>query len=733
MTSMRNGRCSAQGSQIRVDCMKECGFSDAVCVEEMLARWEVSEVWREAFHRKPPKENPNSFANNENNLHFLNIANNNNKEDENNLDFSIMSDKPLCPVFSDSVEVVRNERITAGNIHAIVAILDLISQTCFMEEKKDFLRTRMQSCVEVLSNEVNDTTLVLSNEVNDTTLDLSDEENKEALQSLHFYAQSSTAKTLGHAIQSPSPLTHSAYPLSFLEPSGMFSLSVTSVHDLFVSNAFNLLTIIETWLSSSDTASIAAPITFTFDYMAMANHILNSSAIPNWQFVPEKNTSWVLLSSLHKLALSLVDNIFSSNLSIYQDFLYLKAQKVNKDSDFTFQFNSSGQAVSGEILINKERQEDLSDASAVSIAFPTFGKILPTESENVSVNGLVMSVVLRGNLTNILLRFEKINKEPNIISVCTAWDEEKKKWTQNGCQTQEETKDYTLCRCNYSEDFLSFSVLMSPKSKSSITLYYISVIGLCISICSLILCLIFEAITWKHVTKHKTAYMRHVAIVNIAVSLLIGNTWFIVSTKVYKANTSTPCIAATYFIHLFYLCVFFWMLVLGLLILYRIVFVLHDMSKCKMLWIAFTLGYGCPLLICALTVAITFTEEGHPYTRSDTCWLNWDESKALLSFVIPVLAIIGVNALIVLVVIIILLRPSIGENRRTHERNSLLQVGRCVAILTPLLGLTWGIGIATMIENSSEVFAYIFTVLNALQGLFILVFGTLTDTTIGGN
>ncbi|KAM4771225.1 adhesion G protein-coupled receptor F4 [Rhinophrynus dorsalis] len=473
-------------------------------------------------------------------------------------------------------------------------------------------------------------------------------------------------------------------------------------------------------------------ITDAQEYSIMANHILNSSTIPNWSLVPKQNASLVLLGSLHTLASSLVGKIpFSSPVDIQNDFLHLQANKVTEDSDFKFQFNDARQPVNGEILIRKEEFRDVFDMAAVSIGFLTLGQILPTESENISVNGLVMSVVLSSHHSEILLKFEKVNKSSNINSYCTAWDGGQEKWTQDPCQLQEESKNYSICKCNYSPKYLSFSILMSPKTKNNQALYYISVIGLAISIFSLILCLLIESLLWKNITKQKTAYIRHVSIVNIAVSLLIADVWFIVGTTIHKSKISNLCIATTFFIHFFYLSLFFWMLVLGLFILYRTILVFHDMQRTVMQCISFTLGYGCPLIICLLTIAITLSNPKKPYTRQDSCWLNWSESKALLAFVIPVLVIVAANAVIILTVIVILLRRSLGEMARISEISSLVQIGRCVGILTPLLGLTWGIGIATVIEDSSEVFDYLFTILNAFQGLLILLLGTLMDAKTG--
>ncbi|OCT81317.1 hypothetical protein XELAEV_18028135mg [Xenopus laevis] len=460
----------------------------------------------------------------------------------------------------------------------------------------------------------------------------------------------------------------------------------------------------------------------------MANHILNTSTISNWSLVLQKNASSVLLTSLHDLALSMASsNDTLPRMSIQKDFLYLQSKNFSEDNDFTFHFNSTQQPANGQIFIEKEKVRDLSELFAVSLAYPTLGNILPTESDNVSVNGLVMSLALSSNVNEILLKFEKVNKSLSINNHCAAWDRAKKTWIQDSCQMQEDSVKHTVCKCNYSENYLSFSILMSHKASVDPALHYITLIGLGISICSLVLCLIIEASVWRHITSHRTAYMRHVSIANIAVSLLLADVWFIVGAATYKTKSSGVCITSTFFTHFFYLSLFFWMLIMGLSILYRIFLVYHDMSATRMLVILFSVGYGCPFLISILTLVITLSQPGKPYTREDSCWLNWEPSKALLAFVIPAFLILAVNAVVTCTVISVLLRPSIGQTPRANERGYLVQIGRCVAILTPLLGLTWGIGIATIIEDSSIVFDYLFTILNALQGFLILLLGTLMD------
>lgn len=152
-------------------------------------------------------------------------------------------------------------------------------------------------------------------------------------------------------------------------------------------------------------------------------------------------------------------------------------------------------------------------------------------------------------------------------------------WDSSGCYVHNVDGDSVSCICDH---LTSFSILMSPDSPYpgsllGILLDIISYIGLCFSILSLAACLVVEAVVWKSVTKNRTSYMRHTCIVNIAASLLVADIWFIVAAAIhdhfYPLN-ETACVAATFFIHFFYLSVFFWMLTLGLMLFYRLVFIL---------------------------------------------------------------------------------------------------------------------------------------------------------------
>ncbi|XP_037837347.1 adhesion G protein-coupled receptor F4-like [Kryptolebias marmoratus] len=213
-------------------------------------------------------------------------------------------------------------------------------------------------------------------------------------------------------------------------------------------------------------------------------------------------------------------------------------------------------------------------------------------------------------------------------------------------------------------------------------------------------------------------------------SLLVANIWFFIGAAVSDVEKILPpaCIVATFFIHFFYLALFFWMLASALLLLYRLVKIFHGgLSERSMLAIGFSLGYGGPLIIATTTIAVTAPSDEY-IQEPAVCWLNWNESKALLAFVIPALLIVVINLIIVLVVIYKMLMKKVERKAaQVDERHVLVIITRTLALLTPLFGLTWILGVGTMFFPKTREIHIAFACSNSIQGFFIWVCGTLME------
>ncbi|XP_063078205.1 adhesion G-protein coupled receptor F1-like [Engraulis encrasicolus] len=349
-----------------------------------------------------------------------------------------------------------------------------------------------------------------------------------------------------------------------------------------------------------------------------------------------------------------------------------------------------------------------------------------------NINAAVILVQINVEISNISLTFDLINETEEGTPQCVFWNfdllDGLGAWDTFGCELTSNLNGTVTCECNHTT---SFSILMSPFIPQALKdlLDFITYIGVGISIASLIICLVIEGIIWRSQTGNDISYMRHVSVVNVAVSLLIADIWFIIGAAVSGVEETSigACRAATFFIHFFYLALFFWMLVSALLLFYHTVMVFSNLTRTVTMALAFIIGYGAPLLIAVVTIAAT-AGSGEYIRQNRICWLNWDQSMALLAFVIPALTIVAINFLIMLVVLYKILKRGVGNTRQDTDKHALVVIARCVAILTPLFGLTWGFGIGIMVAPDAVGLHIVFAALNSLQGLFILVFGTLLDS-----
>ncbi|KAM4694428.1 adhesion G protein-coupled receptor F5-like [Discoglossus pictus] len=475
------------------------------------------------------------------------------------------------------------------------------------------------------------------------------------------------------------------------------------------------------------------------NFLDSVSIVVDDTAKNTWTQVPDRTgKSSELLQSVEKFAEKL--NIENGSISIRSTNVILSGiTKTDSTSDYDKNFTFTQSDLTGTVQIDKEHLANIAaNARIVSIAYATMKDVLPINtntSKPGTINGLVMTTIVSNFSNNNFLISMKFKKSNTNLTKgdCVFWNFIISDWDNTGC-TAVFTGDYVDCQCNH---LTSFSILMSSGGIDDKVLDLITYIGVGISIFSLVVCIIVEATVWKSVTKNKTSYMRHICLVNIALSLLVADIWFIVGAfvrpKPSEVNPdvydkpSDACVTATFFSHLFYLSVFFWMLTMGLILFYRLVYVLHDMSKTTMMAISFVMGYVCPLIIAVITVAVTMSQSTKPYTASKFCWLNFEESMAFIAFIAPALTILLINFIILIVVIVKLLRPTIGDRPKKDEKNTLVHIAKSIAILTPLLGLTWAFGIGTVAKDSPTWLHGIFAALNSLQGLFILLFGCLLD------
>uniref|UniRef100_UPI00398EA3D4 adhesion G protein-coupled receptor F5-like n=1 Tax=Pristiophorus japonicus TaxID=55135 RepID=UPI00398EA3D4 len=499
----------------------------------------------------------------------------------------------------------------------------------------------------------------------------------------------------------------------------------------------NLIATLDILTAFSSVTNVSLNQSVVEDFLGTVNSLVDASSTSAWRTVQTEtkdNSSSKLLKSVESFTrlLSPTEETFK----IIKPNIQLKGAKVDSTSSKPYNVNFSeikirNKSLSTNVTIAQRELVNLPNNSLViSIAYPTMIDILDTnDTSDFQLNGLVLTTTAENSSTSIEMNFMPLSATLDPASVqCVFWNFDRNSiggWDGMGCKS-EKIGSNIVCKCNH---LTSFSILMSRfKQEKNKGLHYISMITISISMGSLVISVIIEAVVWKHVTKTKTSHARHIAMLNIVLSLLTANTWFIISD--YLEPNTAICKVAVLFIHFLHLALFFWMFILALLLLYHLIFLFKDFSRSAMKLISFTLGYLCPLIISISTFTVGYTR--NHYLRKDECWLNVAELSLYLTFVGPPLTIVTINIFITLVAIFKMLRPTIGEKSSSHskDKNAAKQIMRSIAILTPLLGLTWVLGFAYLNKKPSVAVDYIFNILNGLQGLFIFIFGIIMDSKV---
>ncbi|NXI17761.1 AGRD2 protein, partial [Irena cyanogastra] len=286
-------------------------------------------------------------------------------------------------------------------------------------------------------------------------------------------------------------------------------------------------------------------------------------------------------------------------------------------------------------------------------------------------------------------------------------------WSTAGCSVVKSLPDSTACFCNHSTNFAVLLQVyeMERTIKEEFTLQTLTFIGCGVSFCALIVTFILFLAVGVPKSERTTVHK------NLIFALAAGEALLMFSEL---AKTSQVlCFMVTAFLHLFFMAAFSWMLVEGLLLWSKVVAV--NMSEDRRMKFYYVTGWGLPVLIVGVTLATSFNK----YVAAKRCWLNV-QTNVIWAFVGPVLFILAVNTLVLLRVVTVTVASARRRARMLTPNSSLeSQIGtqiwataKPVLVLLPVLGLTWVCG---LLVHLSIVWAYVFIVLNSLQGLYIFL------------
>ncbi|KAI5699343.1 hypothetical protein M8J75_001423 [Diaphorina citri] len=322
---------------------------------------------------------------------------------------------------------------------------------------------------------------------------------------------------------------------------------------------------------------------------------------------------------------------------------------------------------------------------------------------------------------SILVGLEHIRTENMTDPICVFWDYQSDNWSTDGCELYSTNKTFTICECTH---LTNFALLMRISEESAIDLE-----GMCLKILTYVgcamscICLVVSFLTFHLMKTLKSE--RFTIHKNLCLSLFVAEIVFIVG--VTETNNSLLCSMVAVMLHYFFLCAFVWMLLEGFQ-LYVMLIEVFEVERSRIKWY-YLFGYGFPLVVVGLC---SFFFPGN-YGTKEYCWLA-PNVMVLYSFILPIGFVIVINLVFLSMTIVVMCRHAnktlAVKKPRDQSRSAFLRTWLKGALfLSFLLGLTWGFGIIHIIYESI-IWAYLFTLFNTMQGVFIFVFHCLLNEKI---
>ncbi|XP_027441884.1 adhesion G protein-coupled receptor E2 [Zalophus californianus] len=282
-------------------------------------------------------------------------------------------------------------------------------------------------------------------------------------------------------------------------------------------------------------------------------------------------------------------------------------------------------------------------------------------------------------------------------------------WSTMGCRMVATRDTSTTCQCTH---LSTFAILMAHYNvqEEDPVLAVITYLGLGLSL----LCLLLAALTFLLCkTIQNTSTLIHL---QLSICLFLAHLLFLMAIDRTEIKVLCAIIAGA--LHYLYLASFTWMLLEGLhlfLTARNLMVVNYSSVSRVMKKLMFPVGYGVPAII----VAISAASRPHLYGTPTRCWLHTDKGF-IWTFLGPVCTIFSINLVFFLMTFWIVKNKlsSINGDVSTLQNTRMLTFKATAQLL--ILGCTWCLGIL-QVGPAAHVMAYLFTVINSLQGFFIFL------------
>uniref|UniRef100_A0A674MV50 Adhesion G protein-coupled receptor L4 n=1 Tax=Takifugu rubripes TaxID=31033 RepID=A0A674MV50_TAKRU len=304
----------------------------------------------------------------------------------------------------------------------------------------------------------------------------------------------------------------------------------------------------------------------------------------------------------------------------------------------------------------------------------------------------------------------KITQSDDAVK-CAFWEYEpdslQGRWSTRGCRTMHVGANATTCSCDH---LTHFAILMSSGRANlgahRVVLTRITQLGMIISLICLSMCIFtfwfFSEIQSTRTTIHK----------NLCCSLFMAEFIFLVGINMNTHKLFCSVIAGL--LHYFFLAAFAWMCIEGIHLYLIVVGVIYNKGFLHRNFYVF--GYGSPAVVVAISATLGFKY----YGTDKVCWLS-TENHFIWSFIGPACLIILVNLLAFGVIIYKVYRHTAVKKPEISHYENIRSCARGAMALLFVLGATWTFGVLHILHETTLT-AYLFTISNTFQGMFIFIF-----------
>ncbi|KAM9719209.1 adhesion G protein-coupled receptor L2b.1 isoform 4-T6 [Menidia menidia] len=469
------------------------------------------------------------------------------------------------------------------------------------------------------------------------------------------------------------------------------------------------------------------------------DNLLRPEALKSWKdmnFTEQTHAATMLLDTLEEGAFVLAENLIEPAIvKVPAENIMLDVYVLSTDGqvqDFRFPQTSKGGATlqlsSNTVKVNSKNGV----AKLVFVLYKHLGQFLSTE--NATLRGMgdlnkhnlsltVNSHILSASITKessrvfvadpVIFTLEHLDKEHYYNPNCSFWNYSERSmmgyWSTQGCKLLETNKSHTTCSCSH---LTNFAILMAHRgnvregSMHEVLLTVITRMGIAVSIVCLAISLFtfcfFRGLQSDRNTIHK----------NLCLNLFIGELLFLVGINMTEPKLVCSVIAGV--LHFCFLAAFTWMCLEGVQLYLMLVEVFEsEFSRRKYYYIS---GYLIPAVVVGISAAIDYRS----YGTQQGCWLRVD-NHFIWSFIGPVTFIIVVNVIFLVVTMYKMVKHSTSMKPDSSRLGGIRSWVLGAFALLCLMGLTWSFGFFFLSE-SSIVMAYLFTIFNTLQGMFIFIF-----------